>query len=417
MKIGNREKILLAMLGVILYGFIFYKVILVNVLPEVRDRKQEISSALDQKALLDKQLKALPNTKAELKTKTVSNEHMLEYLGDGENLIDGIDYIEKLAVLIGKQLSGITVNSPLSVETTGKDKYYELNISFNTILTYEEIRNLIDYIEGGTNKARVVSFKMSPTAKQVKAEASGKFDAAISLSLYSLSNENADKLYEYSRHKFSKFLEGSETAALAANANSKTETGNNKTGSTVNKAAPSKTMSDDVDIAINEPNTGNKVGGSNEDAGTVKDITRCSSVMDSDIAIFEKSFFYPGDNLQVHGIRRPSELMSITTKSMKDVNVNFANDGYTISIKNDSNEVNSISGALLKNDYVRLYVQADFDTNVKENSDLGLNMAISNNSAKKVYITLSDRPGRVKITDRIGNPIVGSNKGEKVYIV
>lgn len=388
MSIGKREKMLLIILGVVIYAYLFYTFVWVPVIPQISKKNSEITTALQQKAAMDKAVSNMDAKRLELDTGKASNERLDQYLLSNANIADSMDYLEKLTKLLGKEITDVNISKPeeksttVGLEGTAADKnknngtgrkFYELAIDFKTRLTYAEAASLVKYIEGGSLKIRISKFIVQPPKSVQQGQAADSvFEVGMTIDLYSLNSDNIDKIYEYSRDKFNRYFDDGAIPFT-----------------------PTEVGKDGVFDVPKQANAGNN-------SGTVLNIK-------------EESYLAAGDNLRISGTDESNGFISIKTMKRQEIRVNIGESSYTVETAGSDGKTVNMRGGLLQGD-LNIQVNVDFPM-VKENNDLGLDIKITNNSSRKVNVILSDKAERAKIFDRSGSPIAGTNEKEKVQIM
>ncbi len=253
-SLKKRELILIAVLFAIVYAFVAYYFVYTPYWPKVQQDSSDIAELKEQKDKLDSDLANLPNTKLTIKSKNAANERYEEYLMNNTSITDGVDCIEKIAGLMGKEIKDISINKPeekklstlpqtspepntsgygnnnknttptpqpssAPTATGGTKGYYAIKIDFKTDLTFNEANELVKFCEGGSRKMTVDKFQLEPVQKDKQAsqkvpvpppqqQEEEKYQVSMSISIYSLNLGNANKLYEYSRNRFNKYNDG-----------------------------------------------------------------------------------------------------------------------------------------------------------------------------------------------------------------
>jgi len=159
------------------------------------------------------------------------------------NVSDGFEYIEKLGKLFKNKLYNVKVKRPAekkignSKDDKNAQSYYEIQIDFDATMTYREIMELVDYLEAVQEKSRITKFEVSPLGnKQANATPTPQntaepqtesdeqnaqnalakaifdpnevLDLGMTVCMYSMNRENADKIYDFSRQNFQRYFEG-----------------------------------------------------------------------------------------------------------------------------------------------------------------------------------------------------------------
>jgi len=405
MSTGKKEIALLSILGILIYGLVFYKFIWNNVAAGISETKQALEAIVQQKASLDYDLKSIENKKAELKSKKILNERMDEYLMNSVNLVDGLEYIDKLANLINNKIVELQIhipqerlisnasNQPKSSKNTegtqnGSGKYYEMQMDLKTKMSYEEGMNLIRYIENSPKKATISQFSVKPSIEDEDEQASTDdsaeeseketekeklFDIEMSISLYSMNNRASDRMFEYSRHKLGRYLNLDGVFIVAQK----------------NSAKNDESLQTDLDIS--------------------------DGFETADIAIDEKSFLYAGENLMIMGVDRGGALLRVKTNKPHDIQITLDGSSYFINTLDSSGNPKSISGQLPQRD-ITLYIRADMP-DIEENKNIKLNVKVMNNTPNKLKIKLVDKQKRVRLLDRNGAQIIDTSSIEKADIL
>jgi hypothetical protein len=372
MVFGKREKILASVFGLILYVFILYKFVVIPFQSDVSDKNDVIHNSKIERDNLDRDLQNINLKTSDLNAKKANDDRLQNYLMENANILDGIDYINKLSMYLDKNIS-VNITAPEKKTSKGGKNYYELKMSFNMKMKYEEALKLVQYIEGGSLKAAISSFTMTPATESKNVEKANTisptdqvFNINMTTSLYSLNSGTSDKMFEYSRQKFSNYS-------------------NNDGVFFVPSTNPKSTTS------------------GTQQATPVADIT-----------IKEGSFLSTGGNLKVYGKNMSNGLISVSTNKPKDIQITFEGSNYTITTTDDSNKKVTLTDKLPDKD---ISLAMDFDVpNVPDNKDIRLNLKITNNTAKNINISLNDKDGLSKIMGRDGKAIYGSSTEEKVTI-
>ncbi len=430
MSIGKKEVKLLIIFGVLVYALFFYLLFINNYLPEIREVNKDLSLARKQEQALKDDLKNIEEKRQNFEAKNVVDERIENYIYNSSDVTDCISYMEKLEKLMNNKLTDVRISAPTekstkpvttngasstaatdnSLTTTGEEtattasanqgqKYYEMAIDFKSVLNYEEVSELLNYLEGGTRRIRVSKFEMSPSKKinnqnagnntattpppQATAQGSVTYDITMTINMYAVNIEATNKLYEYSKSKFGEFGNGSGTPFMIAAA-----TDNN--GKQI--------------VTMNTTTANN--------GGTT---TEASTGVVPDIIVDETGYYTAGANFRVYGFDKEKENYKI--KTSLDTTVQFLMDGssYKIFVNNGTKNVRTYSGTLPGRD-INVSIRADIP-NTKENNNLKLNFKVINNTSYNVKITVTDTTNRVNILERSGSVIHGESKTERVKVV
>ncbi|GAE88023.1 hypothetical protein [Acetivibrio straminisolvens] len=264
---GKGKVALLIVLLLVLYSVIYYQFIWRPKFSlDIEDINGKIEIAQKKKQKLDNDLANIETLKRNFQMKTVQNERLEAYLLNDSNVTDGFEYVEKLAKLFKNNLYDVKIKRPVEKKVgDSKDNkndknaqsYYEIQIDFSATMTYREIMDLVDYLEGGTRKVKISKFEVTPlsdkqenrsqtpqntTAPQTEANGQEEqittvktvFDEnevlnlSLTVNLYSLNQGNIDKIYDFSRQNFQRYYEGDnvffENTGIALNSGEGSET-------------------------------------------------------------------------------------------------------------------------------------------------------------------------------------------------
>lgn len=384
----TRDVLILTFLFLVLYGFIYYNFVLIDAMDEIEQVQSKIEAAEKKKKSLEDDLNNIEVLKRNLEIKNIQNERLEEYLMSAANVTDNIEYIDKLAKLFESGFEKVTIGRPKELKSKSTEtSYYEFGIELTTSMTYSEISNLIDYVEGGSRKVKVAVFDMKPKGEN-KDDATQQdtvepvYDLGMTINMYSLNLSDIDKVYEYSRKRFNRFEDGDGVTFVPLI----DEPGTVGTSVSIE---PGKRDSVLEEFAKNSKRT--------------------------DINIYLGSFLIAGQNFEIKGVGNKYPL-SFRQKDRASVKITFSGDDYHVSVNGGVGNAYNLSG---KTEYetIRMYVGANFPTDIKENKALGADIQIINDSGKRVDIDLADKVDRIRITDRNGNLILRNSETEKVYIV
>ncbi len=418
MGIGKKEAKLAIILGVVLYLFFFYKVVWTSAVPSISEINDRILGLVKEKASLEEQYKNIDGKRIQLTAKTTLNERMDEYLMNSANLVDCLEYVDKLASLVGQNVSEMNIGKPEERYTTSKNNpiksetdlssnkksgqlYYESKIGFKAYMSSERAMQLIQYVEGGTQKVRITKFSIKPlkdnklpqtagtagvntgaaqpgaqTASAAQGTATPQeklFEIDMTVSLYSLNILALDRMFEYNRHKLNQFM------------------------------SAGGVMFENV-----------KLSGNNALAANLSPLNELLGA--EDIVIKEQSYLTAGENLQIFGVDRENDIVRLKTDKSVDVAIRLNKNSYRVSTRDSMKKVLEISGPLPDKELVTMNVTVDMPL-IAENKNIRLNITVVNDSGKKLNVSLDDRQNRVKINNRKGKAIFGDDSGEHVNIL
>lgn len=398
MSKGTRDALILTVIGVILYGLIYYNFVLTDAIAKVNEVNAQIEAVEKEKQALEDDLKNLPNLKRNLEMKNVQNDRLEEYLMSEANLADNIEYVDKLAKLFNSSFTDVKVGIPLESTDDNNNKYYEFAIEANASMSYDDAMNLVNYIEGGTRKVKVTVFKLSPITQPASGStppdqnvpgngAQGnngiKYQVNLTINMYSLDLSNIDEVYEYSRKRFNRFNDSDGVIFVPATVSAGTN-GNVGTGGTAS---------------------------SNTGGNTIQQ----SVAKGNDIELTVLSFLFGGPNFSVNaaGARAPIKLR---VKERPSVKITLNGNNIDIAVVDEGGNKYNINGRS-SNENIKMSFFADFPLEIQENKRIGTDIQIINNSNKRVDLKLEDKVSRLRITDRNGNVILNQSASEKVYII
>ena len=444
-SINKKEKIMILIFGILLYAFIFFRFVWLAAVPEITAQKDELSKLQTEKAGLDRDILNIDSLKAGLTEKRLGNERLGQYLMDSANIKDSLEYVEKLALLLGKEIKGINVSKPVGVPVSGgtegdaKGNYYEFQISFNTSMNYYEVIDLVKYIEGGTKKVKINKLSltadnsnktagaaanasqgaktgMASTAQDANAgaaagvgvsagsdagtgitnggsagmvpaedntelTAAAVFDVNMSVSFYSLNISSLNNIYEFSRNKFHNYDKGNPNPYILPETDSM--------GNLLPRA------------------DGLQKNGTPSASFPSKD--------NADLAISGNSFLKAGENFAIVGKDSSRSILRLTTKERVSLNISLNGLSYTVKAVEGNGKQSAFTGSLADRDF-NIHVSMDIPF-IMENENIGLDINILNNTGRNVNIMLSDKNKRAVIKNRQGKVIQAKDADERVIIV
>jgi len=420
------------------YGFLFYVIFVNNYIPEINEVNAKLSEAQAKEKALKDDLANIEQKKSDLNTKNIIGERMGNYLLDKGDVTDCIEYMEKLDRLIGKKLKDVKINEPKEIALTASqssssssssssdddlmgdssssttttssgsksNKYYEMSLDFKVELAYNEIMELLNYVEGASRKVQIAKFDMKPSkdasntaavqnnaAKQTPAptpipgQQNGivpigpKYDIQMTIKLYAQDLSEADKVYNFNRNKFNNFNESSGINFTIAQAYT------NKDGTIIGN------IQQGTQISVAQQTT---------------------SVTDVDFAIEQDGFLTAGNNLVISGVNGENGVFRYKSAGRTDVSLSLDGSRYKIVVNYATGKSKTLNGNLPNRD-LNMTLSAVIP-DIEVNDKIKLNLKITNNTAKKLNIKLTDNLGRVKVTDRSGNVIKGTSGKEKVIM-
>ncbi len=395
MSKSKRDIAILVIIGLIFYSVIYYKFVLVDAIAKVEDINSKIELAEKKKQKLENDLKNIEQLKRSVEMKKVQDDRLDNYLLDEANLSDNIDYVDKLIKLFDNRITEANISEPKeNVSNELKSKYYEFSIQMKAALSYDQTMNLVNYLEGGSQKVKITKFDMkpdntinntnganTPNVPNEVAVNNDNYAIDMTINLYSISLNSLDKVYEYSRKNFLRHSPRNEDGVFFAPASITSSIDSNNSKSSVPSSSGSSTASVEVQ---------------------------------KDLQIMIDSFLAAGSNFSVYA--KGESPFGIKTTERVNVTINFRKEDYDVNVTNSLGKSYKVSGKT-KNEVIGFFVTTYFTYNVKENKNLGADIQIINDSGKNIKLSLNDKNNCVVFKDRSGNLITGSSNSEKIYIL
>jgi Tfp pilus assembly protein PilO len=409
----RKEIVLVSVLALLVYILVFYKFIWVAMVPEITAQKDKIVSLQNEKEQLDTDLKDLEASKEKILSIKSGSERLDGYINNEANIMDCIEYMDNLAKIVGSDITDISIAAPEKKEVNNS-QYYELKIDFTTKQNIQNIKNMVDFIENSSKLINISRFNITtekedvgkigttpvteektaavtnkPDATATKkttgtdaapktnnAEISSKpYTANVTISMYAMNIEAADKFNEYARHKFNRYQYGDLSPLELAYSDLLSAKPNNVITSGTNSA--SNTDTKDFEISFN-------------------------------------SFLSPGDNFTVFGIDKLKERLTSKTNKYLTMSVEISKSSYTIKVSDGTGKASMLSGSIPDRD-LNMAINTNL-SNIPENKKIGLNIKFVNNSGNNVNIVLKDVSRKVILTDRNAKQIKENNNSERVFI-
>lgn len=388
-ELKKKEIILISLLGLLIYALVMYKFIWVPVVPEIGEQKNKIVDLQSQKKDLEADLQNLDAKKTELASKTAGNERLAGYLSNETNVTDCVEYMDKLAKIVGSEITGVSIAAPEKKET-GAATYYEIKIDFNSKAPINKIMDMVSYIEGSSRVMKIENFhvteekeqkdaaqanngaKKDNQANQANAE-NKKYKAAVALSMYALNIEAADKIYEYGRHKFNRYEYGT----------------------------------DQVFRGLNPVSTNSVSQGKN---GTPTNI-----INSRDFEINLNSFLTAGDNFIIQGLDKSKDKLSLKTNKYLTMDMSIANNSVALTLLDGTPKSYNLN-CDVPNRALNMFINVNL-SQIAENKNLGLKLIVRNNSQNNLNVTLDDISRKVRLFGRDGKEIKDGSNNEKIIII
>lgn len=392
MAIGKREIVLLIIVGLILYVLGVYKLVYEPTSSDADTKNAEIAVVEDQKAKLDADITNKQIKLSEIKTKTSNNEKLDNYLLNNANVLDGYNLIGRISKLLGHEVD-MKIEAPVTKNSVGGKPYFEMKLSFAEVMTYQQLVELVNYLEGGSQKIKVTELnietpKAIPTnispvlSTQLTGSADAKtiqpgnlnyFLVSMKISVFSLNQGVSNKLFEYGRHTFNRYTEKDGQFLVPSSSTA-------VTSSVVNSDAAAAALNADL----------------------------------PSINIEEGTSLTSADNLQIYGSDMANGVIRVIANKLHDVTITINDNGYTVESPGSVGEYKSLSEALPTGIF-KVNIKMNVP-DIADNKNIRLNVKIINKSSKQVVFVKDDLRKICKITDRSGKEIVLQSASEKVLI-
>lgn len=381
MKMTKKEKTLVAVLGIMVYLFVFVKFVLIDSIAEIKSKQESLVEMQMKKAALDQDYQNIGNYEQGMKTKQVTDERLGEYLMNKAGLPDSIVFIENLAILLQTELKGIALGKPQELSAAGGAKYYGFPVSFNADFPFGTFQEVIRYCEGASKKVRVSGFNLRPSseekqpARRIPLE-DQLFDVSMNLVFYSIDQEATDKLYQFSRSRFSEFRDTDGSPIF---------------------------LKDDEELPVSD--IPNPYGVENKGDLITQDT--------ADFIIYHRGYLIGGYNFETYSAFNSNERIRRTIAGEMNVILTLDETTYTLHAE-DLDQADSVTGSI-SGDTLTLHIESNVVNGVKENENLRLNIKIINDSDKRIRVKMEQNGNRVHLMDRDGNIIDIKDDEEKVY--
>ena len=177
---GN-ETILIVFVGLLIYAFAMYYLVFVYIGEEMAVLNEEIKERQTRLDQLEYYLDNIEDFRKEKEVKTVVDERSNQFLMNEANVIHGIEYLHNLAEIMGESVDEINVVSTRPSSTENGNTYYEFKISFNVRMSYEEIEEIINYIESSALKMKITEFSIRPESQSSSQQSSDSSEANVQI--------------------------------------------------------------------------------------------------------------------------------------------------------------------------------------------------------------------------------------------
>lgn len=444
MSIGKKELRLIAILCVIAYAFVFYKFIWQSVIPSIRTVNGDVAAALGKLELLEEDFGNLDTYKTQLTTQKTSNERIDEYLMNSANMVDSLEYVDKLTRLIGDNIREMNIAKPeqkyvlngknpaaddteLKEDAKKNKTYYEIKMDFRAYMTYSSAMELVKYIEGGTRRVKITKFFVKALADsdlKMLTDAKTKQEQGKT-------GTTADALKSAVQKDNSVNTVAQNTATqntVMQNADTQITTPENKlfdTNMTISIYSTNLRASDRMyEYSRHKLNRFIYTNGILlTSSGSVASLNASDPVSSldeefgsSDIIIKERSYLAAGENLQIFGVDREKNIIRLKTAGTTEIRISLIGNSYFVDTVENGKKSLAMTGSLPDKSVITLAVAVAMPS-IKENDNIRLDIKINNNSGRDLNITLDDLQKRVNISDRNGNKIYSDSTAEKVRII
>lgn len=153
---------------IIIVALVVYIIAMVVIINDVNGKMTGLNKQIKEKQeILDQlnyDLAHIKDLEMERDRLEVFNNRSDEFLMSKANVLNGIVYVDKLASVMGKSIDSIVIGSTKSSQAGKNNEFYQFNVKFGVDMTYEEIEEIIQYIEGGALKLKITDFKISPAS-------------------------------------------------------------------------------------------------------------------------------------------------------------------------------------------------------------------------------------------------------------
>mgnify|MGYP000942041857 CR=1 FL=1 len=375
---------MLIILCVFVFGFIFVKFVLLTTIPDIKTAKVRLEEVQAQKTALEADYNNLDNYNAALAAKKTVNERLGEYLMDNAGISDSIEFVEKLALMIGSEIENVSLGRPSQITEKNGNKYYGFPVNFSAKMPYGDLEEFLKYCEGGSQKIRVNNFNINPEENIDMQSSSDEqvFNSSISLVFYSLDKDVANKLFQFSRSRLQEF-----------------------------KDSDGKPIFIKEDAKLPDADLPQKVSLAQEKKTSDSLITRDNA----DFLVYHKGYLYGGSNFETFASFNLTKRIHDTLSGKIEVFLTIDEQSYTIETVDYRGKEGKVTGNI-PNRNLTMYIQSIIDNSVKEDENLWMDIKVQNNSDKTIRVHINQKGNRIKLMDRDGNEITTKNEKEKVYI-
>jgi hypothetical protein len=390
MSFTKKQKKIVAFILAFAYLYFFYVYNWNSSIPGIRENGQKLSAARQQLAVLEEELDNIAVTENKFQSLQTANERYSDYLEDSINIVDVINYMERLERLFAGKISAVNLSPPRK-NTRATPNYYEVGITFRATLKYEELLALTRFIEGGTRMAKVTRLTVSP--EPLPAEERAIFGnqlpsiyrenwnllTNVGITLYALDQGEAEMLYEVSKNRFERFG-----------------------------------YFDGIAFVTPDLSEGGRV--MNINLGEVPKEPLPPITNRRDIVLTMASFLTGPLNFSVRGIDTSNnEGFDARIRDRQEVTIRINNYMYSVEAMDPSGRVSSFSGNAPGRN-IAVYIR-DLVPDIEENKNIGMDIRIINDSDFQMAVNFSTRSGRVRILDRDYEVVVSTSQRDKIYLI
>jgi hypothetical protein len=390
MSFTKKQKKIVVIILAFAYLYFFYVYNWKTSIPGIKSNSQKLSVASQELESLEKQLKNIQITESKLQSLQTANERYSDYIEESVDIVDVINYMERLEKLFVGKISGVNL-APPRLNARSTPNYYEVAINFRATLKYNELLALTAFVEGGTKMSKITRLTVTPEPFTAEERAvfgnqlpsiyreNWNLITNVGITLYALDQGEAELLYEVSKNKFERFG-----------------------------------YFDGIAFVTPDLSEGGRV--MNINLGEVPQGPLPPITNRQDIVITMASFLTGVPNFSVRGIDTGNnEGFDVRIRERQEVTIRFNNYMYSLEAIDPSGIRNAFTGNFPGRN-VALYVR-DLVPEIQENKDIGMDIRIVNESDYQVAVSLSRKSGRVRILDRDYQVVLSTNQRDKIFMI
>jgi hypothetical protein len=340
--------------------------------------------------MLEQDLNQIEKMKRTHKVLITANERYTDFIAKNAELVDSMEYVEKLKRLFYGRIESVKFDKPEAKKMTPVPYYY-FTTTVSAKMTLEEINNLAQFVEGGTRKTKITKLRITTPEGNKGRQTGGQNSdtnsiqekdiqlvVIISITSYSMELGSVEKLYEMSRSKLEEFV-GYDGIVF-------------------------KDQQDEDKFAQSEQPIGEKVT-INLGEG---DKTLPEDFKRPNIIVTIHSFFAGGSNFILYANNgENNQFANFKTKKRQSVFINLNDYMYSLQTEGNTDKKIQFSGEAPKRTRF-LLVNANFP-DIIENSELGADIKIVNNSQYNITVKIDGRKDKIAI--------FGKGERDKIYLL